>query len=67
MNRLILVMLLAACGPSLGQLQAREVCYNQAEAEAQHRVDAECSGAFAQCTNAGDILAELKRKQEACP
>lgn len=67
MKTLVILMLLTACGPSLAQIKENDPCYEQAEAEAEVRVKAECNGSLSQCTVAGDILSELQRKYEACP
>lgn len=61
---------LLACGPSAAQLQARTArtpCYDQADADAQRRIDAECPGPFATCPSANEIIAELRLAQERCP
>jgi len=56
-----------ACGMTATQVAARGRCYEQAEAEAQARVDRECAESFARCASRDDIMAELRREQEACP
>jgi hypothetical protein len=63
---LVLVCVAAGCGASLEQLRGREDCYFRAESDAQVRVDLECKDGFAACASKDDIMAELKRNQEAC-
>jgi hypothetical protein len=61
-----IVACLLGCGPSMAQLQARERCYEAAEAEAQRKVDELCPGKFAECSDATPILLELQARQELC-
>lgn len=72
----IMMILLApifGCGSSLAEQHAenrrRDPCYEQAESEAQARIDAECGGVLSSCPKElrGEILGELKDKHEACP
>lgn len=63
----VLALAVAGCGPTAAQVRERELCYERAEAGAQLRVDLECPGLFSTCVASTDILAELRREQEACP
>lgn len=63
----ILIITAAGCGLSATQVRERELCYDRAETAAQKRVDDECSGSFSTCPVRSDIMAELRRNQEACP
>jgi hypothetical protein len=51
---------LLACGPN-----ARDRCFDEAEAEAQERVDRECPRL--ECADAPRYLDELERAFERCP
>ena len=64
--KLGVVACLFGCGPSFAQLQARERCYDAAEADAQKQVDVLCPGKFSECPDAKVILLELQARQEAC-
>lgn len=69
--RLIPIMLALACAPSPAERPARDArrsaCWDDAEAAAQRRIDAECPGPFDTCTTANEIVADLRREQEKCP
>jgi hypothetical protein len=64
---MLLLLPLLGCGPTADELAARERCYEQAESDAQVRVDAECPESFAACPVADDIMGDLRAAQEACP
>ncbi len=67
MRSILFVWLTIGCGLSAAQVRERDLCYERAEAAAQKRVDDECPESFAACPARDDIMAQLKRDQEACP
>lgn len=67
---LLASVLIWGCGPSLQQIRERELCYGQAEAQAQASVDRECYAAglsFAQCPAREAIMSQLADDQSRCP
>jgi hypothetical protein len=68
--RLALLALFAlGCGASFEQIRERELCYGQADARAQARVDAECYAqgvSFSACPARTAIMSELQLAQESC-
>lgn len=74
MRALACLALLCGCGAAAQALPPpdRAFCYAVADVNAQRRVDLECSkldgvASFAECPAHDDIMAQLKRDQEACP
>jgi hypothetical protein len=63
----VLVSLALACGGSLVDRGARELCYAQAEQRAQASTDEQCGDqSFLECPAADAIMSALKSDQEAC-
>lgn len=66
----VLAILLCGCGAALPP-PSRALCYANADQKAQRAVDKECrigdAGVkFSECPSHDEIMAQLRRDQEAC-